>query len=149
MRCPGCNRDMPDGVKTCMYCGAPLGEFCSSEDFETISRRETTTMTKGVGGRTMTHEISEKKEVYDKLDDLPAHLRSKIAEALKQEGDTVVVDSKTSIDVGPDSNGQAADVALQFSLGEPSRPRRLHPLTLFLIFLGSTALVAVVMWLMM
>jgi hypothetical protein len=66
----------------------------------------------------------------------------------KQEGDTVV-DSITSIDRGLDSNGRDGDLALQFSLGEPSRPRRLHPLTLFLIFLGSTALVAVVMWLMM
>jgi hypothetical protein len=140
---------MPEGEDTCLYCGARIGAFGSSEGFKTISRRKTTATSKGLGGHAVIHEISEKKEVYDKLDDLPAHLRSEIAEALKKEGDTVVVDSRISIGVGPDSNGQDDDMALQFSLGKPSRPRRLHPLTLFLIFLGSTALVAVVMWLMM
>jgi hypothetical protein len=140
---------MPDGDITCMYCGAPLGESGSLEGHKIISRRKTTTTSKTLAGHTVDYKSSEKKEVYKKLDDLPAHLRRKITEALKQEGDTVVVGSKTSIDVGPDSNGQAGDMALEFSRGEPSRPRRLHPLTLFLIFLGSTALVAVVMWLMM
>ena len=82
MRCPGCNRDMPEGEKRCLYCGAHLGEFGSSEGLETISRRKTTTTSKGLGGHVVLHEISEKKEVYDKLDDLPAHLRSKITEAL-------------------------------------------------------------------
>lgn len=152
MQCPDCGRDMPDGDERCLYCGAPLKSPLSSGVFTTISRRETTTTSERGGSHAVTYNISEEEKNYDKLDALPSHLRDKIAEIMKQEGESVVqemVDTKSSINFDSDLKTRDQDMTRQFSLDKPGRQRRLPPVVLFSIFLGSAALVGLLMWLTM
>lgn len=95
MNCPKCNRKIPDGRMSCMYCGASLSRNPVSNTSVVLSSDD--------GFYVQREELEQKVEQVD-ISELPADLRAKVAEAIKSGQKTVIIKDDIKISDSP-ANG--------------------------------------------
>lgn len=149
MRCTACGHSVSETNGRCIYCGALLGPGVSTDPGKSPDARGMT----GISKKTMPPNGPYEDGVYVKVRDLPSDLRDRITQTLKEKGKGLGVDKGLTTRTGPGAE-QVTEVSGQGMVFEipfqkSGRMRRLHPLVLFLIFMGSVGFVGFIMWLTM
>jgi hypothetical protein len=146
MKCPDCGRNVAGGRDRCLYCGAAVGKG-PTPPHRVAGAGEEISVNQPEAGADSTVE----ENTYVNLDDLPASLRKKVEEALRErekDDERPPVASARDLNLPPGFKSTEDYIEQQLNLLRSERRPPLNKLLLTLILFASIVLGGVVVWLL-